>query len=130
MSEQQRVLVVDDDQDIVEAMRIVLESDNYKVTTASNGDEAINQLAKHPPDLIILDVMMNHRDEGFQVSYQIKNNPAWANIPILMITAVSQESGFSFSPEADGDFLPVDDFLEKPIQPKMLLDRVAKLLGK
>ncbi len=130
MSTREHILVVDDDRDILEAMRIILESGGYSVTTVAETQAALQELAQRRPDLIILDVMMRYRDEGFQLSYQIKNNPDWANIPILMATAVSQESGFKFSPEADGDFLPVDDFLEKPIQPKLLLERVAVLLDK
>ncbi len=130
MSVQGYILVVDDDQDILEAMRIILESGGYSVTTVVDSQTALQELARQRPDLVILDVMMRYQDEGFQLSYQIKNNSDWSNIPILMITAVSQESGFKFSPEADGDFLPVDDFLEKPIQPKLLLERVAALLNK
>ncbi len=130
MSDQGHILVVDDDRDILEAMRIILESGGYSVTTVAETQAALQELAQRRPDLIILDVMMRYQDEGFQLSYQIKNNPDWANIPILMVTAVSRESGFKFSPEADGDFLPVDDFLEKPIQPKVLLERVAALLDK
>ncbi len=130
MSTRGHILVVDDDRDILEAMRIILESGGYSVTTVAETQAALQERAKRRPDLIILDVMMRYRDEGFQLSYQIKNNPDWANIPILMVTAVSQESGFKFSPEADGDFLPVDDFLEKPLQPKLLLERVAALLDK
>ena len=130
MSEQQRILVVDDDCDILEAMRIILESGGYEVVSAVDSQDALEKLAQQSPDLIILDVMMRHRDEGFQLSYQLKNNSEWASIPILMITAVSQESGFKFSPKDDGDFLPVEDFLEKPIQPKLLLARVAELLNK
>ncbi len=130
MSDRGHILVVDDDRDILEAMRMILESGGYSVTTVAETQAALQELAQRRPDLIILDVMMRYQDEGFQLSYQIKNNPDWANIPILMATAVSQESGFKFSPETDGDFLPVDGFLEKPIQPKLLLERVAALLDK
>lgn len=130
MSDQGHILVVDDDFDILEAIRIILESGEYSVSTAVDSETALDQLNQRQPNLIILDVMMHHRDEGFQLSYQIKNNPNWAKIPILMVTSVAQETGFKFSPETDGDFLPVEGFLEKPIQPKVLLETVAKLLGK
>ena len=88
------------------------------------------------PDLIILDVMMDTITEGFQVSYQLRNpDPKseyakYSKIPILMLTAIVEKKQMKFSTQKDGDFLPVDDFVEKPIRPQVLLEKVKKLLKK
>ena len=66
--------------------------------------------------------------EGFQVAQDLKSDPQLKDIPILMMTSVSAKSGFSFDPETDGDYLPVEDFVEKPVDPADLLARVEKLL--
>lgn len=129
--EKKKILIVDDDADIVEAIRIVLESKSYKVTSASNGTECAEGLKKDKPDLIILDVMMTRQDEGFDVCRDLKKRPEYKQIPILMFTALKEKTGFDFKKEAgDEGWLPVEDYIDKPIQPDQLLGRVEKLLGK
>ncbi|MGB9699466.1 MAG: response regulator transcription factor [Thermodesulfobacteriota bacterium] len=134
--EEAKILIVDDDPDIVEALKMTLEANNYKVFTAANGTEGLKQVKAVNPDLIILDVMMDTITEGFQVSYQLRNpdpNSEYApysKIPILILTAIVEKKRMKFSPQADGDFLPVDDFVEKPIRPQALLEKVKKLLAK
>ena len=131
-----KILVVDDDPDIVEALRMTLESNHYIVHTAANGTEGLRLVKSVNPDLIILDVMMDTITEGFQVTYQLRNpDPKseyapYSKIPILMLTAIVGKKGMNFSSQKDGDFLPVDDFVEKPIRPQVLLDKVNKLLHK
>ena len=129
-----KILIIDDDPDIVEAMRMPLEANDYKVITANCGKEGLQKAREEVPDLIILDVMMETDTEGFHVAYELrseKQDSEYENcrkIPILMITAISQKKGMSFSPEKDDAFLPVDNFIEKPIQPKDLLKMVAELV--
>ncbi|MBC8548463.1 MAG: response regulator [Candidatus Brocadiales bacterium] len=131
----QKILIIDDDPDIVEAMRMPLEANNYNVITASNGKEGLQKAKDEIPDLIILDVMMDTDTEGFHVAYELRSEETDSeymncrNIPILMITAISQKKGMNFSPEKDDTFLPVDSFIEKPVQPKDLLKRTAELLA-
>lgn len=131
----QKILIIDDDPDIVEAMRMPLEANDYKVITANCGKEGLQKAREEVPDLIILDVMMETDTEGFHVAYELrseKQDSEYKNcrkIPILMITAISRKKGMSFSPEKDEAFLPVDGFIEKPIQPKDLLEKVAELLA-
>jgi CheY-like chemotaxis protein len=134
--EEAKILIVDDDPDIVEALKMTLEANHYKVYTAANGTEGLRQVKAVPPDLIILDVMMDTITEGFQVSYQLRNpDPKseyakYSQIPILMLTAIVERKHMKFSTKEDGDFLPVDDFVEKPIRPQVLLEKVKKLLKK
>ncbi len=131
----QNILIIDDDPDIVEAMRMPLEANSYNVITASNGKNGLQRAKEDIPDLIILDVMMETDTEGFHVAYELKSedpDSEYKNckrIPILMITAISQKKGMNFSPENDDAFLPVDGFIEKPVQPKELLAKVSELLA-
>ena len=131
----QKILIIDDDPDIVEAMRMPLEANSYNVITASNGKEGLQIAKEEVPDLIILDVMMETDTEGFHVAYALRSEEPDSEykhcrkIPILMITAISQKKGMNFSPEKDDAFLPVDSFIEKPVQPKDLLAKVSELLA-
>ncbi len=124
-----KILIIDDDIDLVEAMRLTLESAGFEVVDAQDGKRGIEKISSGSPDLIILDVMMGTQDEGFHVAYQIKNNPETSDIPLLMLTAVGQETGFTFDKDKDEDFLPVNEFLEKPIDPDTLIELVKKNLG-
>ncbi|OGP98965.1 MAG: hypothetical protein A2Z51_04055 [Deltaproteobacteria bacterium RBG_19FT_COMBO_52_11] len=134
--EEAKILIVDDDPDIVEALKMTLEAHHYQVYTAANGTEGLRQVKAVTPDLIILDVMMDSITEGFQVSYQLRNpDPKseyapYSKIPILMLTAIVEKKHMKFSTKTDGDFLPVDDFVEKPIRPQVLLEKIKKMVNK
>jgi two-component system alkaline phosphatase synthesis response regulator PhoP len=123
------ILIVDDDRDVFESMKIVLEAEGYGVEWATNGAEAIQKAKAKKPDLMILDVMMNSDDEGFQVTYKMKQDAELSCIPIVMVTSVSSRTGFSFNRDRDEDFLPVNEFLEKPVDPRVLVDKVRENLG-
>lgn len=129
-----KILVVDDDPDAVEVIRITLEANDYDVYSASNGTEGLRMVKEVHPDLIILDVMMDTTTEGFQVSYQLRSHDPdseyreFSSIPIIMLTGISQKMHMKFSPKTDGDYLPVDELLEKPIQIEPLLEKIRKLL--
>jgi CheY-like chemotaxis protein len=130
-----KILIIDDDTDMVEAMKIALESVGYNVNSAPNGTLGLQELLNVKPDLVILDVMMETDTEGFNVAWAIRSDDenskytAFKNIPILMITAVGQEKKMKFDPKKDQDFLPVNDFVEKPVRPADLIAKVAKYLG-
>ncbi len=126
---QKKILIIDDDIDLVEAMRISLEDAGFEVIDAQDGARGVQLTKSQRPDLIILDVMMGTQDEGFHIAYQIRNDPEIADIPIIMLTAVGQETGFDFDKEKDEDFLPVEEFLEKPVDPNILIETVRKNLG-
>ncbi len=124
-----KILIVDDDKDVFESMKIVLESEGYNVIWATNGKDGLDRCKKEKPDLVILDVMMNTDDEGFQVAYKMKQDEELSKIPIIMATSISEKTGFTFDKEKDEDFLPVNEFLEKPVDPKTLIDKVRENLG-
>ncbi|MBD3385730.1 response regulator [candidate division KSB1 bacterium] len=125
-----KILLVDDDQDFRTINRIVLEKNGYEVEEANNPETAWEKIETYKPDLICLDVMMPTGTEGFHFAYKLRRNEISKSIPVLMITSIHDKSDFRFSPEEDGDFLPVQEFVEKPIQPQELLDRVDALLKK
>ncbi len=125
-----KVLLVDDDPDFLEMHKAVLARNGYEVLTALNGREGLERVRTDLPDLIILDLMMEKHDSGFSFSKQIKNDPLFKKIPILMVTSVAEVTGYSFSLEKDGYWMKADDFLDKPVMPDVLIGRVEKLLRK
>jgi len=122
------ILVIDDDIDLVEIIRVTLENQGFIVIDAQTGERGLAMAKEQDPDLILLDVMMGKVDEGFQVAYELRSNDVTAETPILMLTAVTDQTGFDFDPAKDKDFLPVNEFLEKPISPRNLVDMVRKHL--
>lgn len=126
-----RILIIDDDPDIVAAMKVILESKEHKITSASSGSEGLNILKADKPDLIILDVMMETTSTGFEIAREIRKNNNYKDIPILMMTAIKEKTGLDFKDEAgDEDWLPVDDYAEKPLDSGQLLAKVESLLLK
>jgi len=128
---QGRILIIDDDPDITEAMRIILENKGYEVRNALDSSTGMDRLKEARPDLIILDVMMRTSQEGFELSRELKHNVQYKEIPILMLTGVLQKTGLDFKPAAgDESWLPVEGFLDKPVKPEVLLEKVEGLLDK
>jgi CheY-like chemotaxis protein len=125
------ILIIDDDPDITEAMAVVLKNRGYDVRSAQDGSEGMDRLKEARPDLIILDVMMRTSQEGFEFSRELKRNKKLKDIPILMLTGVNQKTGLDFKTSAgDEDWLPVDEFLDKPVKPDVLLAKVEDLLSR
>jgi len=127
---QGKILIVDDDPDITEAMTVVLENKGYEVRSALDSDQGLDRLKEARPDLIILDVMMRTSQEGFEFAREIKQNAQFKDIPILMLTAVKQKKGLDFKSAAgDEAWLPVQAFLDKPVKPDLLIEKVQDLLS-
>ena len=126
-----RILIIDDDPDIVEAMKVVLESKKYSVESAGSGKEGLKRVKQLKHDLIILDIMMETGDKGFDVARILKKDPGYRDIPILMLTAIKERMGLDFKNEAgDAVWLPVDEYCEKPLNPEELISKVERLLSK
>ena len=128
-----KILVIEDDADMVMAIRMPLEANDYEVFDASTGTEGLQKVKEIEPDLIILDVMMETTTAGFQVSLELRSpSPeseyaAYRQIPILMLTAIHTTTTLRFGP--DEAYLPVDDFVDKPVDPDVLLEKVRALIG-
>jgi CheY-like chemotaxis protein len=124
-----KILIIDDDPDIVEAMRVVLESYAHQVSIAKNGEEGLRKVKHTKPQLIILDIMMETGDKGFDVARELKRDPEYKDIPILMLTAIKERTGLDFRKEAgDTVWLPVDDYCDKPLKAEELIAKVERLL--
>ena len=120
-----RILVVDDDPDIVEACQLFLSRAGHEVEGAKNRKEGMAHFAKGSPDLLILDVMMEQPDDGFTMAQDLRRQGE--DLPILMLTSVANASGLAF--DKDVDMVPVDDFQTKPIAPAALVQKVEALLN-
>lgn len=128
MEKKGKILIVDDDADFVLANRIVLEANQYEVIEAVNREEGFRKAKEEKPDLIIMDVAMDAKDDGFYATHALRKDPGTSKIPILMVTAIHQMTRFRFSPETNGEYLPVDEFIEKPVDPEHLLKRIESYL--
>ena len=124
-----KILLVDDDPDFVAATRAVLEGAGYAVESATSGPEGLARIRQGGIDCILLDIIMARDTEGFQIAQDLKEDPATAKVPIIMLTSIAGKTGFEFSPETDGAFLPVETFLEKPVDPERLLREIAAVLS-
>jgi len=132
MSTPADILIIDDDKDLVNSIEIILQTKNYQVRSAFNGEDGYNQIKKKIPDLILLDVMMATDTEGFDLAYKLKENPKYRDIPIVMITSFTQkmaEQGPDRFQHILGEAWPVSSFLEKPVDPEVLLSIVEKVLS-
>jgi DNA-binding response OmpR family regulator len=129
-----KVYIVDDDRDIVESMSIVLKKNNYEVGAQYDDEKVVENVRAAKPDLIILDVMFpEDSSAGFAIARKLKADAELKSIPILMLSAINERGiyvGRFSNKDLDESFLPVNMFLEKPVKPAMLLERVAALIGK
>jgi CheY-like chemotaxis protein len=127
MSEAKTILLVDDDPDFVTSIKEIVESGGYKTLTAFDGRACLESAKKSKPDLILLDVMMAERDEGFKVLQEIRETPAIAAVPVILVSSIYTDlPAFKVMPEAGRD--DADLFLPKPVDPKDLLQQIARLL--
>jgi len=125
-----KIMIVDDDPDYINVVKTILEREQYTVVTAGDKTEGMEKIRTEKPDLAILDVMMNAWQDGFEMSRQLKKDPQFKNMPVLMLTAVENRTGIGFKSTAgDPTWLPVDVFLDKPVEPEILLSEVKKLLS-
>jgi len=125
----EKILLVDDDPDILDALTMILESQGYQVVTARDGVEGLANLKAEKPDLMILDLLMPKMD-GFAVCKELQD-PRWAkyrDIPILILTSVREEASRRRYELETGLELDVDDYVEKPVSPDILLERVGRLI--
>ena len=124
--EKRSVLLVDDDAVFVDAVSAVLEG-RYEVRTAANGGEALAAIAAAPPDVVVLDVMMDHLSEGFDVARTLRSSDATRAIPIVMLTGVDEV--FNVRMEIGESWFPYDRYLQKPVAPEVLLATLGELLA-
>ena len=134
MSRPARILMVDDDDDFAAGIQLTLESRGYEFHRAATFPEGLALLAKARPHLIILDVVIGNKAEGFSFARTLRTDASlsdFASVPILTLTGMRSQGKFSFpEPPHQAVYTPADEFLEKPVEPKVLLKTVAGLLGR
>ena len=126
-----RILVVDDDRDLVQTTKAFLEARGYAVSTAHSGIEARDELAKQRPDLVVLDIMMDYDTDGFNVAYKLRHEPETARIPVIIVSGFTKEletKTHIFEPMMYREW-PAAKFFEKPVKLAALADAVADLLA-
>ena len=120
-----KILIVDDDPDIVDAGRLVLEREGYQVESAFNRADGMQALDEAKPDLLILDVMMEEPDDGLRMAREIRKGGN--DLPIIMLTSINAAMGLNI--DKDEEMVPVDEFQPKPVDPQTLIAKVKKLLA-
>jgi len=119
---QPKILIIDDDRDIVEALKIILEGESY-------GQEGLKAIQQEKPDLIILDLLLPGQN-GATVYRSLKDHLDYGDIPVLVLTALAKKMGDKIFSQKEEDLLKeVDEYLDKPVNPQRLLDRIKQLLG-
>ncbi len=126
-----KILLVDDDPDFILAVQAILENSNYQVIPALNRKEGMEKLESEKPDLTILDVMMEQPNDGFEMAREIKKDDSYKDMPIIMLTSIDGLTGINFKAAMQSkEWLPVDAYLEKPVDPDAILEEIQKFLSK
>lgn len=129
MKRQSKILLIDDDIDFVNATKTVLESRDYQISVANNGDEGLQKAREEKPDLIILDIIMPIKD-GFTAAEQLKKDSELSKIPVLILTSFGARKGETTLAVSQGMKLETEDYIEKPVNPEELLEAAERLLKK
>ena len=138
MSDTQKILIVDDDRDLVEALRLTLDTAGFVVVTANDAEQGLAQAESQRPDLILLDVMMPNATEGFHFVWKLRqhDDDRVGKVPIVMLTAVHEKTSLRFYPDGSdgtyqaGEYLPVQEFIDKPVDPAWLVEKVRQVLAR
>ncbi len=121
-----KVLIVDDDPDVVEACTLFLKKEGYEIASACSRETGMQAISESIPDVLILDVMMEQPDDGIAMAQELRRGGFTK--PILMLTSIGKVTGMEYG--KNESVVPVDDFLEKPAKPDVLIEKVAALLKK
>lgn len=129
--ENAKILIVDDDIDFTVSLQAILENQQYNVITAINKIEGMEKVRIEKPDLVILDVMMETTQEGFEMSRELRKDPEFKDLPILMLTSIDSKTGVRFKSAAGDKYtIPVDTYIDKPVEPHILLAEIRNLLSR
>lgn len=129
MSEKKKILLIDDDPDFVEAVKVIVEAGGYDVKVAYDGQEGLEAVAEEKPDLIVLDVMMPVMN-GHEACAKLKENKDTAEIPVILLTAVADRVTTSTYTHRDMLESEAEDYMPKPVEPKELLELIKNWLNK
>jgi two-component system, OmpR family, alkaline phosphatase synthesis response regulator PhoP len=125
-----KVLMIDDDPEFIDAITNILDAKGYDVVSANDGKDGVAKAKQEKPDIILLDVMMTTKSEGFDVARELSKDANLKGTPVIMLTGVRKEMNLPFGFEPDADWLPVKAFLEKPVKPETLLKTIEDNIKK
>lgn len=127
-----KILIVDDDHDLIEGQKIFLTSKGYEIRTAGSMDEGLEMLKSFTPNLILVDLMMEHYDSGFVFCQKIRNNPELSTVPILMQTSAAKQLGFTLEVYDDKarSWMKVEEILTKPVPLEDLAEKIENYLSR
>lgn len=129
MTESKKLLIVDDDPDFVAGIKAILDTAEYETDVAYNPKDGFAALKARRYDLLLLDIMMGRGAEGVMMARKIRKDPALRDLPVLIITGIREQIAFLFPGQAvHPHFVPLDELLEKPVEPELLLEKVQALL--
>jgi DNA-binding response OmpR family regulator len=129
MDTQKKLIIIDDDPDYVAGIKSVLETANYSVDVAHNPKDGFKALQTNRYDLLLLDIMMGRGAEGVALARKIRKDPVLRELPVLIITGLREQIAFLFPGQpVHPHFVETDELLEKPVEPKLLLEKVSSLL--
>ncbi len=123
-----KILLIDDDPDFVEANTIILDSNCFEVLAASSIAEGFRKVKENNPDIIVIDLLVEKTDEGFTSLRKIRQELR-SSAPFIMLSSFRQQTGYSFVPDEHPDYFPVDCFLEKPLSPDVLVQKIRSSLS-
>jgi CheY-like chemotaxis protein len=130
MTEQKNLLIIDDDPDFVEGIKSILDAAGYSVDVAYNPKNGLQALQSKTYDLLLLDIMMGRGAEGIMIARKLRKDVKLREMPVLIITGIREQMAFLFPGEpVHPRFVAVDEVVEKPIEPKLLLDKVSTLIN-
>lgn len=125
----EHIVVIDDDPDVQEALRLMLEPQGFRITSCLTGPSGLAAARAEKPDLILLDIMLSTPSEGFHLAYELRKDDRVGHVPIIMISSIGQTMGLDFARETGSDYLPADRFLDKPLTASKVLDTVHEVLA-
>ncbi len=130
MDQQKKLLIIDDDPDFVEGIKSILDNANYSVDVAYNPKTGLQALQSNTYDLLLLDIMMGRGAEGIMIARKLRKDPKLREMPVLIITGIREQMAFLFPGEpVHPRFVAVDELVEKPVEPTLLLEKVHTLIG-
>jgi DNA-binding response OmpR family regulator len=125
-----KILIIDSDVDFIDQSKMALEEKGFEVISASDSREGIEKVSYEMPDIVLLELILEKHDAGFDLVKAIKADPRFKGIPVLMVTSAAGETGCDFCQDLDGYWMKTDDFVNKPVTPEELIKRINILLEK
>jgi CheY-like chemotaxis protein len=123
------IVLIDDDPDVRDALKLMLEPLGYRLTCCSTGPQGLEAIRTSVPDLVLLDIMLASPSEGFHLAYELKLDDELATIPIIMISSIGETMGIDYARELGTDYIPAQRFLDKPLTAERVVRAIREVLG-